>query len=503
MSIVHDSVCIVYSPTGEHFASWDRVETLYLYNGKTGEKITHINEHKNVVIHPVFSPNGEILAHGIGENDVIFLRNASTGVIKHSLTGHEDIPIHMSFASDGIRLASISWDQTVRVWNTKTGESMASFFTGYTGDVYLPVLSPDWRKLVTITSASHQLNLHDVEAGTMQGVHSFEETPLTDFARPTVAFSPNGDTMACGFLDLGIRCELHLWRLDTCSRVGVPMVGHQGGIRGLSFSPDASLLASASEDFHVRLWDGYTGAPFAGPFYLQEPYHVRFSPDSRFISSSGSCDTKVWNVHTGECVWSISEGGVFAFSSDSDLLAASYKGELCLWKFSSGSSTPISSTKGAGHLDNLTFDPMGCLLVSASGGKIKLWSAADDLQLLSEISALPRAGSELGVSLDSRFLAFGSLVWDISSFPKESPVLVSIPGEATRPLDWRLFPHSLLTYHDGWIHSASPSGRLLPIPGNMWDLFANNRWHAHGNKVVVWDKQRLPIIIDCQPLLLS
>lgn len=50
-----------------------------------------------------------------------------------------------------------------------------------------------------------------------------------------------------------------LWVAETSSKPVSRMTGHQQQVNQVVFSPDARLIASASFDKSVKLWDGYTG----------------------------------------------------------------------------------------------------------------------------------------------------------------------------------------------------------------------------------------------------
>ena len=95
-------------------------------------------------------------------------------------------------------------------------------------------------------SSDSTIKLWNLEGKELQ---SFKERSYNSYSVRSVAFSPNGKTIATGSEDNTVK----LWNLN--GKEIQTFKGHSSAVLSVSFSPDGKTIASASGDNTVKLWN--------------------------------------------------------------------------------------------------------------------------------------------------------------------------------------------------------------------------------------------------------
>jgi WD40 repeat protein len=279
-----------------------------------------------------FSPDGAILA-AAGQQKVVRLYDASSGSPLRDLSGHKDAIYSLAFSPDGKTLASASRDFTVTFWHVATGEPVGRLERiGYVDSI---AFSVDGRSLVT----SDDLQVWDVATGA--------KTRKLGPDCYSIAFSPDGATLACGWgkaiklFDFASGNELLTTAGHAVGTERIDGFPPSPQVTSVAMSPDGRTMASGSFDSTVRLWDVQTGTELHAFKHPHLVYSTAFSPDGRLLAVAAT-SIYLWDTSTRAAVrnWSGHDEYVIravAFSPDGRrLVSAGSEGQVKLWDASSG-----------------------------------------------------------------------------------------------------------------------------------------------------------------------
>jgi len=256
---------------------------------------------------------------------------------------HQDRVTGLSFFPDGESIASVSLDGTLRMWHGRTG---------------INILEP-------------------------------YPNPAIPFSMFAVVWSPaQGNPPTSEHLMLNIRFDVLIFDNPLqpefrYAQQDPTYKGHDDNVNSLAWLPDPTkkIVASASDDGTVQVWEVYTGKRLVYPGHNgYDVLAVAWSPDGKLIASGGSDQTvQVWDAATGSpyfvkqglpgavnavvwipsnrgryVVWATADGSVEVWDVDKNKQVFAYRGHI-------------------GSVNTLTTSPDGLV---ASGGydkTVQVW----------------------------------------------------------------------------------------------------------------------------------
>jgi type IV secretory pathway TraG/TraD family ATPase VirD4 len=309
-----------------------------------------------------------------------------------TLSPQSSMVLTVAFSPDGRTLASGSQLAAIHLWNPKTGQlirkmSARRYFVKMFNDtaptsVSTIAFSSDGQLLAAKDSVT-MVELWNVASGRAERTLSdhTKEVIASDYAKEVtaLAFQPGTKILASASRDGAIR----LW--DTMSGALLRTIPDPEVILSIAFSPSERYLVTGGCSDKISFWDMSREGPpilqFAGHDKCIET--LAFSPDGRLIASGSDDRTiRIWDIASGSVLHILTghkgEVASIAFSPDGKMIATGADTTVRLWDVASGEEL----RRMTGHTKSVTsvaFSPDGQLLASGSDDEtVRIWELFDE-----------------------------------------------------------------------------------------------------------------------------
>ena len=353
-----DSILTVqFSPDGNLLCSgggdtilrfWDmNTDTPIDINKKENEDEdeNNIQIHNAWILNITFSPDGSLLITGdvdgyFGIWDPIkYIPKISKATKAHKkwITSISFKPLHLYKENEIIKFISTGKDGFLKMWNATTGKIIISTLaheqsitkTIWSGENIIYTCSEDQTVKIFDENLSHIKTLHghshwintmalNTEYILRTGCYDYENIKGNDYLlfsekikklnyeqKITHALNRynkfkqkinSSEKLVTGSDDN----TLILWDQKISNKPLIRMVGHQGIVNDVKFSPNAFYLASASFDKCIKIWNANTGTfLFNLRGHVGPVYQLAWSPNSKMLLSCSKDSTlQCWNIQT-------------------------------------------------------------------------------------------------------------------------------------------------------------------------------------------------------------
>jgi WD40 repeat protein len=299
--------------------------------------------HDGAITDLIYSPDGSLIATASKDGN-IRIWGASDGSVIRTLSGHGGGVNSIAFSPDGAMLVSGSDDRTAKLWNLADGSVERTLVPLMESRVMEVEFSPDGslvalggnRCVVELRRASSGILSRTIVpvgcapgnpggsvefwglefnqdgsrvltgdgrpccgGGILQWTESANYTPPEVLKTGNVvvrdmALSPDGSEIALALVGLS-----DFWLLDASTgNVKTVLTDHVFRVNDVEYSPDGSLLASASNDTGIGIWRAADGAllQMLHEHRLQAT-SIAFSPDGRNLATgSQEGEIHIWNI---------------------------------------------------------------------------------------------------------------------------------------------------------------------------------------------------------------
>jgi serine/threonine protein kinase/WD40 repeat protein len=388
---------VSFSPDGKRILTASLERLAFVWDADSGRKLFTFAGHIAGVTRAIWSPDGNFVVTA-SEDSSARLWSAHSGRQLANWQRHGKALFDVSFAHRSQRIVTASNDKTAIIWNVRPQQPTLELATP--PGTYWAAVSRDGAR-AAIASANGVVTVWNTSTGARLAElgHTGERRIVH------TAFDATGTRVAATSEDDVVR----IWELAHPDRPPREIRGPRTSAATADWSPDDRMIAVATDDGYLRVWDAATGTLRFEKVVRDGAavWSVVFAPDSQAIATAAGGAIQFWDL----------DGKPRPPLEDRDQLvglAYSPHGQRALLRTTGPMAKIRDFNTGAevrllGHaaaVTRMAWHPSGDIVATGSlDGTARLWDAETGTQL----SVVSNIGHEVSVafSFDGRLLVAG------------------------------------------------------------------------------------------------
>ena len=468
---------VSFNPDGSLIASGSDDGTVNLWDAVTGELINSVNGHLDRTSEITFGADGSLFISSGADGmlkiwDVIDIR-----VVDTIRASQWDITTS-SISPDMQVIASGVWENnTITLWDAETHESIR-VFDAHDSPITVLLFAPDNRTIISADSQGVVL-IWDYTTGEIQHKITHHSELIYD-----MAIDQTGQRLAIASAD----GTVSLWDVAVGEFVRT-YNENRGEIQSVAFSHDSTRLAIGNEDGTISLVDVITGAVILRLYgHTAAVTALTFSPDDTGVLS-GSLDHRIilWDITQDESLDTSIEmpNDVTStvFSQDGETLyAASSDGTVIVW----GIGPAITGVQYREHnspIAEISLNSDGTKFVTGGWDEQLLIWDAQSHEILQQVATQRQGVTTVKFGPNNKWLAFGTATGDVITIPTDATDEISVYNNHVGDIT------DLAFSPDGhWLYTSALDNTIKKWDLERGELAGSFRGHEHN-----------PISLDVSP----
>lgn len=206
----------------------------------SGEILQVVARAPDVVWDVAFRPGAQQLAVAHSDSTLQVIHTDTWEVVR-TIAGHADWVMAVAWCDDGSKLASASRDKTAKIFDAESGEQLACF-RDHEGPVRGIAFLPDGSHAVSV-GEDGKLYRWECASGNSVAEASLAGEPARLVRTGSGVWIPESNH------------QIQFFEFQANTMTG-NLAGHKDWVLAAAFHQDSALLASASHDAELKIWNG-------------------------------------------------------------------------------------------------------------------------------------------------------------------------------------------------------------------------------------------------------